>query len=800
MRVIKQQSTSKPCCLVKLTRLSISLSNTLRGRLTLYFLLLAFSTVSITSAIFLHQATNHLNQAVFAHFNTAVQLESSRIKQLLEQQQQQLQWLAQQPTVQAMFNKPPEPNNDRFLQLHIRLFDFALDELQLINATGLQTLASSSVMPAPLTADLSQRLLQDTPSLIIALPLLHLTAPIHTAEHQLQGVLIASFDSEAFGLTLPYSIRETLPQARLTLRSSPPAAYTLTSAQISRYQRNGQRWLGSWQWLVQSQLLLLMESPENAALISQTTLVKTCLLSSLVVLILMILSAYRLIHRLMMPLWSFIAIATAIRNGDLSKRVKAYSIYEFDHLGNMLNHMAQHLKQTLTDLEQQVDERTILNRAYERFVPRQFLKLLDKQSITEVKLGDQIEKEMTILFSDIRDFTSLSETLTPQANFDFINNYLTVMEPLIYENNGVIDKYIGDAIMALFPRNADDAVQAAINMMQHLKQFNHQLIEQDRPAIKIGIGLNTGQLMLGMVGGENRMDGTVIADAVNLASRVEALTKIYGASVLITTETYLKLENPQKYHIRLVDAVQVKGKSETVTVYEVYDADEPEIVALKDQTREDFEVAIMIYENDDFSEAAPLFETVLAQNPADNVAQIYLERCTQALNALMPAMPTVLIVDDTSFTLLTLSDLLNTYNYRVLTAESGEAALELLKKQIPHLILLDIMMPGVDGFEMCQLLKNNPQTQEIPIIFMTAVSDVNSKIKGFKLGAVDYITKPFNSEEVLARIQNHISIRHMYYQLKQKNRVLESDHQELLERLRQYKTERKLNNISISPA
>jgi class 3 adenylate cyclase len=113
-----------------------------------------------------------------------------------------------------------------------------------------------------------------------------------------------------------------------------------------------------------------------------------------------------------------------------------------------------------------------LNKAYERFVPHQFLQFLEKSSIIDVELGDQVQLEMSVLFSDIRDFTTLSETMTPEDNFKFINSYLSRMEPVINENKGFIDKYIGDAIMALFSGEADNAVKAGIAMVHRLVEYN----------------------------------------------------------------------------------------------------------------------------------------------------------------------------------------------------------------------------------------------------------------------------------------------------------------------------------------
>jgi class 3 adenylate cyclase/GAF domain-containing protein len=236
-----------------------------------------------------------------------------------------------------------------------------------------------------------------------------------------------------------------------------------------------------------------------------------------------------------------------------------------------------------------------LNQAYERFVPRQFLQFLEKSSIVDVKLGDQVQLEMSVLFSDIRSFTTLSERMTPEDNFKFINSYLSEMEPAIIENHGFIDKYIGDAIMALFSGEADNAIKAGIAMLERLKISNQDRINSGEQPIQNGIGINTGSLMLGTVGGQNRMDGTVISDAVNLASRVESLTKNYGVSLLITEQTYSRLSNPNNYTIRIIDTVKVKGKSQAVTVYEVFDADLPEVKDGKLKTLNLFTEALSLY-------------------------------------------------------------------------------------------------------------------------------------------------------------------------------------------------------------
>jgi two-component system sensor histidine kinase ChiS len=267
--------------------------------------------------------------------------------------------------------------------------------------------------------------------------------------------------------------------------------------------------------------------------------------------------------------------------------------------------------------------------AYGRFVPRNFLKFLGKESIIDVQIGDQVQQEMTVMFSDIRSFTTLSEAMTPQENFNFLNSYLSQVSPVIRQHRGFIDKYIGDAIMALFPESANDAVQAAIAMQKQVALYNEQRQQQGDVPICIGIGLHTGNLMLGTVGESERMDTTVIADAVNLASRLEGLTKLYGAGILISEHTLSRLEGLQNCKSRFLDRVRVKGKTESVAVYEVYDEELGLSNQLKTQTQAIFEEGVRAYGCQDFALAQSIFEEVLVRNSEDRAALLYVKRCQQ---------------------------------------------------------------------------------------------------------------------------------------------------------------------------
>lgn len=290
------------------------------------------------------------------------------------------------------------------------------------------------------------------------------------------------------------------------------------------------------------------------------------------------------------------------------------------------------LERKATEVQRIAKEHVIqLSEAYSRFVPHILLNFLGKESILDVDLGDQVEKEMTVLFADIRDFTALSENLTPKETFDFINSYLGQVGPIVYKSEGFIDKYIGDAIMALFP-TARQALDAAIRMNRALlSDQNQKRIKNHQMPVRIGIGINTGDLMLGTVGHKFRMDGTVISDAVNLAARLEGLSSYYGVNILFSEETYRGLAEPDQYQVRVLDNITVKGKKKPVTVFEGLDGlPEPE-KSLKIESAPAFEEAIDLYRSGKLLQAKEIFRECLRKCPEDNASNIYIKRCEHYL-------------------------------------------------------------------------------------------------------------------------------------------------------------------------
>ena len=295
------------------------------------------------------------------------------------------------------------------------------------------------------------------------------------------------------------------------------------------------------------------------------------------------------------------------------------------------------------DTKKQVDilniELTQQKNAFFRFVPTQFLSLLGKQSAVDISLGDSSERNMSVLFSDIRRFTTISEQMSPEESFKLLNRYLLKMESPINANEGFVDKYVGDAIMALFSENksetsdeiikssADKAFMAAIGMCKQLNEFNESQKMDNKNPLNMGVGINTGPLMLGTVGSINRLDTTVIGDSVNLASRLENLTRFYKSSIIISEWSYNNLTKPEERLIREIDLVAVKGKEDACTIYEVYEADSDEEKDYKLRTKDIIKTGIQRYKSRKFKEALKYFKEAAAISKEDIIPKLYIQRC-----------------------------------------------------------------------------------------------------------------------------------------------------------------------------
>jgi adenylate cyclase len=257
-----------------------------------------------------------------------------------------------------------------------------------------------------------------------------------------------------------------------------------------------------------------------------------------------------------------------------------------------------------------------------------------------LEVGDDALKgsvqESTILFSDLRRFTALSESMSATETVQTLNEYFTAMVDVILEYGGILDKYIGDAIMAIFgapvqdPYDADNALSVATEMMVALRALNHRRAERGQPTLAVGVGLATGDVLAGSIGSTKRMDYTVIGDSVNLAARLESANKFYGTDILVAGSTVEKLKRRKK--LRPVDIIRVKGKTQAVPVFESLDhLDHHTAPGLRDALPYYLE-GIEYYRARNFHKALSQFEQAVLRRPLDGPGRVYLNRCRHYLD------------------------------------------------------------------------------------------------------------------------------------------------------------------------
>ncbi|WP_299080239.1 adenylate/guanylate cyclase domain-containing protein [uncultured Paraglaciecola sp.] len=289
---------------------------------------------------------------------------------------------------------------------------------------------------------------------------------------------------------------------------------------------------------------------------------------------------------------------------------------------------------TLQLYKNKADEAMRINQTFRKFVPKQFVDHLAKHGSDTLELGRADEDELAILFSDIRGFTSLSEEMSPQELMNFLNSYFLRMNEPIHNNNGFIDKFIGDAVMALFDRptgnntdKAQDAIRAALDLRYAINLYNQHRANCNYPPVNIGIGIHFGPVIIGTVGSDDRMDTTVIGDSVNIAYRLEALAPKYNADIVISAQTLKQAKVKELFEYRLLDWVRVKGRQAPIEVYEVIDHLDADLKQLKLANAPLIEQGLACRKQQKWQQAINLFQQALEINPEDRLAVHHLEQC-----------------------------------------------------------------------------------------------------------------------------------------------------------------------------
>ena len=271
-----------------------------------------------------------------------------------------------------------------------------------------------------------------------------------------------------------------------------------------------------------------------------------------------------------------------------------------------------------------------------KFVPNEFIRSLGKEALTDVMLGDLVEKNVTVLFTDIRDFTSLSEKMTPEENFRFVSSFNAQLGPIIRANGGFINQYLGDSIMALFPGHPEDALKAAIAMQKAVHELNCKRIPQGLPAIRAGIGMHTGPLIMGITGDEHRLDAATISDTVNTAARIESLTKYYRSPLLLSGETLRYITDAGKYHLRHLGNVQLKGKHKLLNIVECINGYPDTELNKKANSLAQFNECMNYYFDQHFENAVQGFQAIIATDTDDHTANYFLANALKYLQNGVP--------------------------------------------------------------------------------------------------------------------------------------------------------------------
>ena len=260
-----------------------------------------------------------------------------------------------------------------------------------------------------------------------------------------------------------------------------------------------------------------------------------------------------------------------------------------------------------------LEERERTARAVARFLPTEFLELLGKKSVVDITAGDAAEYQMSVLFSDIRGFTTLTERMSPHELVDFLNRYFGAMVPLVRSNRGFVDKYIGDALMALYPGGVADGMASAVAMARRVTE----LPPAKGTPLRVGMGLHDGRMILGTIGDPDRLDGTVHSDAVNVAARLQDMTKQLGATILTSAAVRSQLPDPDAYPSRFLGGYTLRGKTEPIGLYEVFACEDDASVERKLRSAARFGQAVAARERGDHREAAARLKELVAENPSD---------------------------------------------------------------------------------------------------------------------------------------------------------------------------------------
>lgn len=311
-----------------------------------------------------------------------------------------------------------------------------------------------------------------------------------------------------------------------------------------------------------------------------------------------------------------------VASGNWDTQVEIKTRDEVAELGERFNFMADYIRKYIAQV-------TNLSQSYFRFVPQQFLTSLGRESILDIQLGDQVELESTLMVANIRSFYQVTEQMSSEEKFNLINSFAKGAGPVIRQHGGLVNKYQGAGILALFPEEPVQAVRAALEMNILLKEFNKLRESQGEEPIYTGIGLHKGPSIIGVIGEDKRLESTIISDHVNVTTIIEKLTAPLGASVLLSEDLFRGLPNPEEFLYRDLGMIELEDRKQPMRIYDLFEQDPEQLRNLKARTKERFEEGILCYQEGRFFDARTIFIEIIRQNPEDKAARLYFYHCDE---------------------------------------------------------------------------------------------------------------------------------------------------------------------------
>lgn len=429
--------------------------------------------------------------------------------------------------------------------------------------------------------------------------------------------------------------------------------------------------------------------------------------------------------------------------------------------------LSRRFSRAFRDIEDLSNHLTLVNAAYSNFVPREFLSILNKESITEVSLGNLAQRDVTILVSGIKGFSAISERLSPKEIFELLNEYYIGITAIIRKKRGFIGKFIGDEIMVLFPDFPQNAILAATEMNQYTHSFNLKNKKLGKSTFNIGVGIHSGNVTFGTLGGIDRMDTTVIGSPVEMAQKLETLANSFFVNVLISSDTYLQLEKKERELCREIEYLKIQGTEGFLTVYEYFGADTEDMLKKKKNFNAEYFRGLTLFRGGFFDKAEEIFTKCKTILPEDPILALYINRCrdktlsdsveTVEANSNKPEIA-LIICRDEEFT-IRLEKALKKEKMDVITTKTAQEAISICSNIKPKILFMNIHMVDMNAKDLIEKLRveQNLSVNDTYIVAITSDSSQLVKSVIYESGADDFIMDKFHPDslnQIISRVLN----------------------------------------------